>query len=126
METETNYREILNTARVTGVWDRAAFNALFMTNPRAVEKALTTLFALQTQAEQSTETTRELNGVGFSGLDAEIFSSFAKRVLSGKPLTPGQIAVCRKQGKNGICRLARYWQQLRAAVEAKKEQQIAA
>jgi hypothetical protein len=60
-------------------------------------KALTRIFEMQTAEEQATEDTREHNGVGFTGVDAEILSSFAKQVLKGRNMSPKQMAIIYKK-----------------------------
>src|SRR5437764_9937822 len=98
------------------VWDRESLIALLNTNNYAVERALLTIYARQTADEQETETTSHNNGVGFSGFDAEIFSSFAVQVEqstrpNGQRLSPKQFAIARKPGKGGTPRIGRYAKQ---------------
>jgi len=102
---------------------REGINTLLMTNDRAVERALTVLYAKQTASERDAKATRENNSVGFSAIDAEIFSSFAQWVERGRSLTAGQLSVCRKVRKNGFCKLNKYWKQLVAAAEEKSGRQ---
>lgn len=75
------------------------------TNDRAVAKAITMIYSKQTQSEQASQMTRDHNNVGFSAFDAEILSSFAERLQSGRALTERQMAVGRKK-------IRRYWKQL--------------
>jgi hypothetical protein len=83
-------------------------------NPKWVERTLTVLYARQTASEQSAQTTVQKNGVGFSGFDGEIFSSFARQVatstyVEGKRLSPKQLGVCWKPcGASKVQRIARY------------------
>lgn len=74
-------------------------------NDRAVLKALVMIFDQQTAAEQSTEQTHELNGVGFSAFDAEILTSFAKQYKRKGFLSPKQMEIARKKIRG-------YWKQL--------------
>ncbi len=62
-------------------------------NPRVALFVLEFIFARQTAAEQETETTQELNGVGFSAFDAEILSSFAKQYQNRRSLSEKQLAI---------------------------------
>jgi len=103
-------------------WDRSSLNDLFMKNDRAVERALIVLFNRQTADEKRTETTRVLNNRGFTAADADILSSLAKQVQRGRTLSPKQLGICRKAGKNGICRLARYHRQLIEEIKIKETQ----
>ena len=57
-------------------------------------KALVRIFQEnQTQQEQAAETTVEDNGIGFSGTDGEILSSFAKQQLARGSLSPKQMTI---------------------------------
>jgi hypothetical protein len=91
---------------------RESLSNLLLTNDRAVERALVALFERQTEGEQVTNATRVSNGVGFSMLDADIFSSFAKQVQTRGFLSPKQLEVCRKLNKAGTPRIGKYWAQL--------------
>jgi hypothetical protein len=104
---------------ITVTWDRESISALLARNDRAVERALVVLYDRQTAGEQDAEATHESNGRGFTGVDAYIFSSFAKQIQRGRSLTPKQLAVCRKPDKNGNLRIARYWNQLLEIINEK-------
>ncbi len=78
---------------------------LLDTNDLAVCRALVVIFERQTSFEQSAETTSEKNDIGFSGVDAEICSSFAKQFMSRGFLSPKQMVIARKKMK-------KYWKQL--------------
>lgn len=86
------------------------------TNDAAVVKALRLLFEKQTADEQASHETRWRNGCGFSGVDAEILTSFARQVERWDvtapsarrfafPLSPKQLALARRK-------LRKYWRQL--------------
>lgn len=64
---------------------------------KAVERALVVLYARQTADEQATGTTREHNGQGFNGTDAELLSSFAQQIERGRSLTERQLFYARKK-----------------------------
>ena len=78
---------------------------LLLTNDKAVCRALVVIFERQTADEQVIGATRFNNNVGFTGVDAEICTSFAKQVLSRGFLTPKQMVIARKK-------MLRYWRQL--------------
>lgn len=63
-------------AKIDYLKDRLANNDVWML------KGLVTIFDYQTKEEQTTKTTKENNGVGFSGLDGEILTSFASQVIN--------------------------------------------
>lgn len=100
------------------------------TDDRWIGRALLTIYDHQTEDEQRTESTSEHNGVGFTGIDGDILTSFAKRVerLGGrsaaydltKPfclssyLTPAQEATLRNK-------IGKYANQLLRISEGKKQ-----
>lgn len=63
------------------------------------------IYAKQTLSEQASDATQVLNSVGFSGVDAEIMSSFSKQIKNGKVLSPKQMAIVFKK-------MPKYWEQL--------------
>lgn len=85
-----------------------------------VGRALVALYDRQTADEKASDSTSHLNSVGFSGVDAEIGSSMAKWVLSGRYLSVKQVEVWTKPGKNGLPRLCKYARQLNEIAQAKK------
>ena len=60
------------------------------TNPTWAVKALVKIYERQTIDEQNSQTTKENNGIGFNGLDANILSSFAEQVNKGRNLSVKQ------------------------------------
>jgi hypothetical protein len=75
------------TTMPTKTWTREAIENLIRTNPRAVERAMVAIWERQTADEQSTDTTRHSNGIGFSGWTARSGSYYAGWVRSGRSLT---------------------------------------
>ena len=74
---------------------------LLARNSEAVERAICRLYERQTASEQSSATTEEDNGVGFSGCHAGIASSFAVQILTsdypaGRRLSPKQLPIARR------------------------------
>ena len=67
------------------------------TKPSWQRRALVVLFERQTPSEQELEHTGELNGRGFSKMDSEILTSFAKQVMARNWLSDSQYAVCAKR-----------------------------
>lgn len=78
---------------------------LLETNDYAVTRALAVIFDRQTADEQVTNTTSDANSVGFSGVHAEICSSFAKQYKSRGFLSSKQMVIARRIMK-------KYWKQL--------------
>lgn len=67
-------------------------------------RTLLLIHSLQTEGEKVMGSTEVDNGVGFTGADAEILTSFADQVLSWnkgsnfpRPLSPKQFELCRKK-----------------------------
>lgn len=67
------------------------------TNEHWAIKGLLRIFENQTADEQNNEQTRYDNGIGFTGADAEILSSFAKQVLKGRTLSVKQKKILHKK-----------------------------
>jgi hypothetical protein len=76
-------------------------------------KGMLKIYSFQTDGEQMSQQTHELNCVGFSGCDAEILSSFSEQVNRGRTLSPKQMAIVFKK-------MPRYWKQLWNSVEPDK------
>jgi len=75
------------------------------TNPTWAVKALVKIYERQTIDEQSSQSTKENNGIGFNGLDANILSSFAEQVNKGRNLSVKQMTIVYKK-------MPRYWKQV--------------
>jgi hypothetical protein len=67
------------------------------TNSAWALRALTTIYARQTQDEQASGVTNHHNDIGFSGADAEILSSFAVQYSNRGTLSPKQMALVFKK-----------------------------
>lgn len=97
------------------VWNKDTVQHLLNTNDRAVVRALMAIYARQTTEEQQTQAATEHNGVGFSGVDAEILSSFAQFYQSHGYLTDKQMSLLR-------ARIQKYWSQLLRIAQSKGHQ----
>lgn len=71
--------------------------AMVSTNAAWATRALVRIYDNQTESEKDTDSTHNLNGIGFSGADAEILSSFAKQVIAGRTLSTKQMAIVYKK-----------------------------
>lgn len=67
--------------------DRNSIRQLVLTNDRAVERAILAIYARQTASEQSSECTRESNGMGFNAFDAKSGTYYARWIQSGRRLS---------------------------------------
>ena len=59
-------------------------------------KGLLTIYSYQTSEEQCEGHTKEFNGVGFSGFDSDILSSFAEQYKTKGWLSPKQMNFVKK------------------------------
>jgi len=75
------------------------------TNPNWACAAVLRIYEHQTTSEKATQDTHEDNGVGFSGCDAEILSSFAEQLLKGRILSAKQMNIVFKK-------MPKYWNQI--------------
>ena len=67
------------------------------TNLNWASKGVIRIFENQTQDEQNVEGTVENNGIGFTGVDAGILSSFAKQIIKGRTMSVKQQAILFKK-----------------------------
>lgn len=89
------------------------------TNASWATRAVTMLYTRQTSDEQMHGKTSHLNGIGFSGCDAEILSSFAKQLAQGRTLSPKQMAIVFRK-------MPRYWRQIASFIPQDKMDAIVA
>jgi len=89
------------------------FKKQLSTNPQWALRGLVRIYERQTIGEQMDKTTNVLNGVGFSGADAEILSSFAEQYRRKGNLSEKQMALVFKK-------MPRYWRQLASLVPMEK------
>jgi hypothetical protein len=82
-------------------------------------KGMLRIFAEQTSAEQETEQTTEHNGVGYTGVDAELLTSYSKQYLAKGYLSPKQMKYVHKK-------MPKYAGQLLKLSDAAKVETLAA
>jgi hypothetical protein len=87
----------INTRNTMSTYTQQQIREMLENNDKAVARGVAAIFKYQTHAEQASHTTRENNGVGFNGVDAEILSSFAEFYNKTGFLTPKQTALARKK-----------------------------
>ena len=75
----------------------AALKERLAQDDRWTLRALTVVYRNQTADEQRAQQTIEHNGIGFSGPDAEILSSFARQYQQRGSLSPRQMNVLRRK-----------------------------
>lgn len=69
------------------------------TNTKWALAGLKTIYSYQTADEQAMGDTVKLNGVGFTGTDGGILSSFAQQYIQRGTLSPKQMAIVMKKMK---------------------------
>ena len=75
----------------------AALKERLATDDRWALRALKLVYRNQTADEQASQQTIEHNGIGFSGPDAEILSSFAQQYQRRGTLSPRQMNLLRRK-----------------------------
>jgi len=66
------------------------------TDDRWLFKGLIAIYQCQTEDEQATDSTRNINGIGFSAYDAEFLSSVARQVMTTRSVSVKQLGFVRK------------------------------
>ena len=100
------------------IWTKETILAKLETSTKMVERSLLVIYGNQTADERASQSTSKDNGIGFTGADAFILSSFAEWVLKGeakgipegKRLSPKQLEIARKK-------LRKYTRQLLVAAD---------
>ncbi len=87
------------------IWSKKTIQSLLDTNDVAVIRAMKQIYAKQTEDEQKYQDTHLYNSVGFTGVDANIMSSFTEYYEKYGKLSPKQMVIARKKMK-------KYWKQL--------------
>jgi len=87
------------------LWSKESIQKLLETNDESVIKAMLRIYDRQTQDEQVAQDTQDWNSVGFTGVDAEIMSSFTEYYNKWGKLSPKQMMLAKKKMK-------KYWKQL--------------
>lgn len=95
------------TARIAYIRDAVS------KSPKWALDGLMRIYANQTADERTVEETRHENGIGFTGADANILTSFAKQVERGRTMSPKQMALIHKK-------MPKYARQLEQMAEAKR------
>lgn len=86
-------------------------------------KALLWIYKFQTEDEKRSDSTHVLNGVGFTGTDAEILSSFSKQLINKGWLSPKQMTIVRKKIKKYENQMAKISTAIKKG-DAKKDEKI--
>jgi len=88
----------MNFADIKSKKDQTAvIRTRLSSNVKWAARGVVRIFENQTHDEQNVEETRESNGIGFTGADANILSSFAKQVMKGRTMSAKQNAILLKK-----------------------------
>jgi len=79
------------------VWEKEEIKGLIETRDDAVVRGMLRIYGLQTESEQVCGGTHESNGVGFSGVDGGIMSSFTEFYNKAGFLSKKQMVIARKK-----------------------------
>lgn len=79
------------------VWTKQEIADLIQNDDRVLYRALKRLYGEQTSTEQVSGETRERNGVGFNGADANFLTSIAQFLIKNGFLTDKQKVITRKK-----------------------------
>lgn len=98
-------KECLRSNKITVSLIKNFIQSNIFENDSWLYRSLVVLYNHQTNDEQLHEDTYESNGIGFSGVDAKLLSSYAKQYIERKFLTPKQKLWCRNK-------IVKYWSQI--------------
>ena len=79
------------------VWTKNEIKGLIESRDDAVVRGMLRIYDLQTESEKVFGDTHESNGVGFSGVDGEIMSSFTEFYNKAGFLSKKQMVIARKK-----------------------------
>ena len=99
--------------KVTKKAIREYVRAKLGTDSRWALKALVVVYGNQTADEQASQSTHNLNGEGFTGVDGEILSSFAEQYKRWNRLSQKQMTLLLKK-------MPKYWKQIIAVSDLEK------
>ena len=91
------------------IWSKESIQELLDRSDEAVYRAMIQIYNRQTADEQKYQDTHLYNSVGFTGVDANIMSSFTEYYKKFNKLSPKQMAIARKKMK-------KYWKQLLSVI----------
>lgn len=88
-------------------WTKEEVKEKLATDDKWLVRGLLAIHARQTEEEKATETTKEQNGIGFNGVDANILTDLVNQYKRTNYFTVRQIALIRKKMAKYAGQLAR-------------------
>ena len=79
------------------IWTKEEIREGLRTSAAWRNNAVVAIYAYQTADEQASGATRHSNGVGFSGCDSGILSSYAQQIKKGRTMSVKQAAIIAKK-----------------------------
>jgi|GEM_PF-1209872 len=106
------------------MWNETRIKELLDANPKAVMRAIVTIYERQTEDEKHSHTTKNRNGVGFGAFDAEFMTSLALQIKNGRGLSDRQLVIGRNKIKRyhrQLCEVANAKAAVKPVIEAAHE-----
>jgi hypothetical protein len=104
---------IMKTDKITKSAQKEFLQRMLSTNERWAKSALLKIYDNQTEDEQQAESTSQLNGIGFTGSDGQILSSFAKQLNTKQYLSVRQVEIL-------MPKMKKYWKQILTISDVEK------
>lgn len=111
------HSQMTNKMKVTKKRQKEFLKDKLSSNSKWALKALLTIYKNQTDEEQEVGHTYYNNGIGFSGVDSQILSSFAEQYLNKGYLSNKQMSILFKN-------IPKYWSQVLEVSDQEKLNQI--
>jgi len=103
--------------KVTKIRQKEFLKEKLSSSPKWALKALLTIYKNQTNDEQEMGHAKYANGIGFSGVDSDILSSFAEQYLRRGYLSNKQMSILFKN-------IPKYWSQILEVTDVHKLNKI--
>jgi hypothetical protein len=102
-------------------WTEQEIVNLIMTKPRALEHAIVRIYERQTADEKQEQVTKHHNRRGFTPADANLLSSFARRIISATHRPEGE-RLSEKQQEWARKKVVKYAGQLLKVMKEKEKE----
>lgn len=103
----------MKTDKITKSAQKEFLQRMLSTNEKWAKLALLRIYDNQTENEQRAENTSQLNGMGFTGSDGQILSSFAKQLSTKQYLSVRQVEIL-------MPKMKKYWKQILVISDVQK------
>ena len=110
---QTPQGQVVVLKKITQKERQNFIKAKLQSDSRWAIRALEIVYSRQTDSEKNMQQTVEDNGVGFTGIDAEILTSFGNQVKQGRTLSNKQLAILMRK-------MHKYWKQVLSVMDMSK------